>query len=365
VAVDSEITMLRFTWSVLLLTACGGGAGGGSEATPKDDGCDVSVQSLAGTTFVMSEAMPDKSYKDNPLARLKFEEKDGKLLAKYTVKSISDVYTYECLLDGDGEEAEVKCREEERLVDWCKALLVADWGSCTTKNLKELGSLAPDEEIKAAIRKAKAEAKKVKAEKNAGSWKRFELENNNLGNKLQGRLFAKKAKRECQLSIEDMYFTIHNGEGIEDFNPVGKNGFVKTEEPYVFEHCTDGYNLAPFGFAERPKKIEDYGDRRAPQAADKDIFYHYIGDKLVKAEKGCSYSFDTYSQLLPAEQSVEVKPSDKKGALEWTGKTSYPSDALVRVDAAKAGIFHMLRYKTCASGKRELVDVLCSASIIR
>ena len=63
-------------------------------------------------------------------------------------------------------------------------------------------------------RQAKKDARKVK-EEGEDVFKRWKLMNNNLGNHLQNRLYLKRDKRECRLSVADMYFTIYNGKGKE------------------------------------------------------------------------------------------------------------------------------------------------------
>ena len=80
-------------WLALsLLTGCSGEEGGGAAAPA----CDLSFDTLVGKTFVMAEAQPDQTYKDNPMARVQFTKGENGVEAKYTAKSVSDVYTYFC-----------------------------------------------------------------------------------------------------------------------------------------------------------------------------------------------------------------------------------------------------------------------------
>jgi predicted RNA-binding protein with PIN domain len=349
--------------ALLVLFSCGGS----EESTftlgsAEGEECDIDINNLAGSTYVMYEAMPDQSYRENPQARVRFEKVDGVLQAKYTVKSLGDVYTYYCEENEKDGVVEVSCREKERVTDWCQALLVHDSDACTKKALRKLGATkSSDEELVKGIKEAKATMKKFR---NTEKWNHFVLNNNNLGNKLQGRLWAKKEKTRCRLSIEDMYFTIFNGKSVEDFNPVGKNSFVKSDEEFLFEHCSDGRSLAPHTEAALPKKLSELAPPGSPIALDKPVYYHYVGEEGTKAEEGCTYGYDTFAQWRPLASKIAVEPGDK-GKLEWNVEYTWSEDKLVEVGpGVKGGVFHMLRYKTCG-GERELIGATCNAAPIR
>jgi hypothetical protein len=360
--------MNRWMWLGVFLVSCGGGT------APEEavDTCGLAVDDLGGKSFLMYEAMPDKTYQNNPMARVKFSKDGDGYTAKYTVKHPFRVWDYNCTMtevkegeEGAAKDAELRCFEEERPKDWCMALQAHEWGSCTSKKLKKLGSEKTEEELKTLVREAKKEARAVKAE-GEDAFNRWKLMNNNLGNRLQQRLYVKRDKlNECGLSMTDMYFTIFNGRGKEDTNPVGINPFVETDVDYGFEHCDGVPNLAPYHSAEPPKKKDEFGNQRTPQMADTDIFYHYVlKDDTLKAAKECAYSYDSYSQYLPSDRSVEVA-KDAKGQLKWIGKTVYPSDNLLRQDALQIGVYHMVRYKQCEGGEREKIDVLCAANLVQ
>jgi len=349
---------LLFLAASLLLTGCGGDA---TTATPQAEECDLSFDNLAGKTFAMLEAMPDATYRENVQARMRFESKDGEPIVKYTVMSVSDVYEFECgEPKGEGADAEMYCAEKERATDWCQALLVNEVGSCTKKELRNLGiEKLTDDELNAAIKKAKATVKKFK---NTDKWDQFALNNNNLGNKLQGRLYVKIDSKKCRLSISDMYFTVYNGKGIEDTNPVGINPFVETKEDLLFEHCTEGRGkVADLNTEEPPKNLDDIPARR-PHSVGKPIHYWYLGEKGVKAEEGCTYSMDTWVNWRPLEKDIAITPTDK-GELKWHFSHTYGSDDLVKVQGMDAGVISMVRNKTCG-GEKELISVGCQAGVI-
>jgi len=338
------------------------GCGGESTESPETEACDLSFDNLEGKSFAMLEALPDSTYRENVQARMRFEKKDDELIAKYTVMSVSDVYEYECgAPTGEGENVEMYCAEKERARDWCQALLVNEVGSCTKKELKKLGiKKLSDDELNAEIKKAKETVKKFK---NTDKWKQFVLNNNNLGNKLQGRLYLKIDAKKCRLSVSDMYFTIFDGKGREDTNPVGINPFVETEEDLLFDHCTEGRGIvADLNTEVPPKNLDDIPALR-PHSPGKPIYYWYLGEKGVKAEEGCTYSMDTWVNWRPVEQGVAITPDDK-GELKWTFAHTFEKDDLVTVQGHPAGVATMIRHQTCGDKDKEVITVACNASVI-
>lgn len=336
-------------------------AGCGGEAPEETAACDITLDALSGRTFLMYEAQPDgKTYKESVTTRLKFVDEAGKLTAKYTVGSLSDVYDYGCKLKEKDDKKELYCAEEERPQDWCQALEVFEAGSCTKAKLRELGIAdATDEALNEAIKKAKGVVKEYRGTE---KWNHFVLNNNNLGNKLQGRLYVEVDDKRCRLSITDMYFTIFDGKKVEDTNPVGKNPFVETKNELMFVHCKDGRSLADLTTAEVPADLSTIPPRRE-HTVDNDIFYHYLGENAVKAEEGCNYSYDAYSQWKLLQENVVVQ-ADEKGALKWNLAHKYGATDLVSYSNQQVGVLHMVRSKECG-GKEEQIDVLCNAAMVK
>lgn len=350
------MTLRPIAVALFLLAGCGGG--GSADAPPA---CDLGFDTLSGRTFVMLEAQADgKSTKENVTARLRFEGQGDDLKAKYTVGSLSDVYTYPCVVHERGDRKELRCFEEERPRDWCQALEVHEPGLCTKSKLKELGiTRTSDEDLNAAIKKARETVKEFRG---TDKWNHFVLNNNNLGNKLQGRLYVDLDPKRCRLSITDMYFTIFDGKGIEDTNPVGKNPFVETKDDLMFLHCQDGRGLADLTTAEVPADLSTIPPRREHQV-DGDVHYHYLGESAVKAEDGCSYSYDSYAQWRPLKKGVAVEPDDK-GLLRWNATHRYGAGDVVSYSGQPVGVYHMVRHKECGGEKQE-IDVLCNAALVR
>lgn len=342
--------------AISLLTGCGGG-----QASDETAACDLNIDNLTGRTFVMHEAQPDgKSYKENFTTRLRFVQEDGGLKARYTVGSLSDVYDFECSTIEKGNSRQLFCAEEERPGDWCQALEVVEAGTCTKAKLRELGiRRASDEELNEAIKGAKETVAKYRGTEN---WNHFVLNNNNLGNKLQGRLYLGVDEKRCRLSVTDMYFTIFDGKGVEDFNPVGQNPFVESKEDLLFAHCQDGRMLADLTTAEVPEDLSTIPVRRE-HAAGSDIYYHYLGENAVKAEEGCSYSYDVFSQFRPLQKGVAVQPGED-GSLPWSLVHKFTPLELLMYNGQQVGVLHMIRHKECG-GQKEQIDVLCNAALVK
>lgn len=336
-----------------LLTACGG------DQTSAEPACDLSLDGLAGRTFLMHEAQPDGSYQDNPTARMRFARDGDALKVQYTVGSLSDVYTFDCTRQTRGDKDELYCAEQERPRDWCQALEVHEAGSCTKKQLRALGiSHASDDELNEAIKEAKATVNQYRG---TDKWNHFVLNNNNLANKLQGRLYIEVDARRCRLSVTDMYFTIFDGRGIEDTNPVGRNPFVESKEDFLFAHCTDGRGLLDLDSAELPQDLSSVPPQRQ-HATGSEVFYHYLGETAAQPEDGCSYRYDAFAQWKPVAQGVAVEPADVK--LTWSVSHTFAAGDPITYNGQSVGVFHMIRYKECG-GEQEQIDVLCNAALVR
>ncbi len=342
----------------LLGSACDGGDGGfvvGQEAVAD---CPISddLASLDGTVWLMDEAMPDKTNRLNPQARLKFFTEDGKPKALYTVKSGFDIYDYECKANKDNTE--YACAEPARVVDWCQALEVYEPESCRLAKMKEFGAPGTDEEINKQIAEAKATVAKYR---NTENWNQFRANNNNLANKLQGLLWAKPNKTRCNLRIQDMYMTVYNGKRMEDSNPVGTNPFGLSTDEFQWDHCDNGNTLADATSATKPP-VADVGAGKFQHETGKDVFYHYYGEKGLDAKDGCTYSMTTFAQWRPIGKDVEVKKGED-GKLVWTASHTFTPDDHTDWFNAKIpqGIFAMSRYETCA-GEKKKIDTVCNTA---
>ncbi len=373
-----RLTTIAALTAALALTGCKEDNSEGFYVGQKTQECDLeSFDSLADTSWAMLEALPDKTERAQAKARMHFFKEDGRLKVKYTVASLGNVYVYDCKVDGTGDSAELQCYEESRVRDWCQALEVWQEGSCTPEKLTEFGEFyISDEELAEEI----ADAKKwVDKYRDKPEWAQVKLNNNNLGNKLQGQLFIKLDKRKCRLRVSDMYMTIYDGNKVVDSNPVGTNPFVRLEGEWLWEHCGDGFHLVDFDepspeALEKPETIKPPHMRFHPcNSGEVDpynmacakpnatVHYHYVPSQetdlkkaSIKAEEGCTYSYDSYVQWQPQAQNVQV--SVEKDKVKW-----YASHHWDDLQGENVGVFTMDRYKTC-DGKRERIDVVCNAA---
>lgn len=345
--------------------------------------CNVSNTRLAGSQWVMWEAMPDGTSRSNPRARMKFYEEEGELKVDYTVGSPYEVHTYECSL-GDGE---VNCREEAKLFDWCLSLEVFQEGSCTPEKLKEFGAEgASNAEIAKAMEDVKKELALVaeKAKEDPRFLAQYKLSKNTLANKLQGVLDVRVREKKCQLLVTDQYMTIYNGQRLVDSNPVGTNPFVQDKDnTWLYENCEEGTKFLAMSQEKPPTDEEIRGLNPTRQFGSADtVHYHYIGLKNVEAEEGCTYSADLWAQWKPKAQGVEMQtmdcdysipdPEDETKSrkiskcVNWTSSHVWKDDVeglkYVGDDETTPRAFYgMTRYKTCG-GKKEELDTICAST---
>jgi len=344
------------SWLLVALMGCDGVVGGEGGEAPA---CELALEALEGKTFLMLEAMPDQTSRKNALARVRFDREGEQTVAKYTVASLSDVYDLPCEMRTKGEDSTLFCAEESRPQDWCQALLVAD-ESCSKRVLKDLGATQSDDELNEAIKAAKENVKKYKAD--PGSWKRFQLNNNNLGNKLQGRLYVELDERRCRLIVGDYYWTLYNGKGLEDTNPVGTNPFVEDDGEWLFEHCTEGNIMPGIATETLPEDLSTIPGRGRKYAKGTPTWFHYLGDKHIKAEEGCTYDYDLWSQWKRVSKGNVVSP-DEDGALVWKVQHTFDAGVTMMGAPTEVGVLTVIRNKTCA-GKRETLDVVCEAGLL-
>jgi len=296
----------------VLAVACEEKKAGPSLNDPGHSGCELKLETLPGTEWVILKINPDKSEMADHGARLKFVTEDGKLKAKYNVQSVADMYTYRC----EGKDDRVTCREKPRVKDFCQAL-VAGGKECSAAELKKILADATDKEIEDGI---KAGMEIVNKYKDKPEWKQFVAQNNNLGNKLRGVIYAKLDSKRCQLRVTDNYLSMYNGKKVEDSNPVGTNPFVKNEMgELLWEHCENRTDFIPLNEGKYPADPANVGPQ-PKQTAGKEIHFWYLaGDAQVPVE-GCTHKYDVWADGKPLAKGLIPKEADDgKGGkrLEW------------------------------------------------
>ncbi len=343
--------------SLLFLVGCPQGEGLLLGTAPEED-CDLTLDGLADSTWVMYEPIYERGSVENPQARLRFEQGEDTLTAQYTVKSLSDVYDYVC---EPGEER-VTCREElsdSHLLAWCRALEAHEQGACTRRRLRELGATGiPQEKVDEAVATGRREAADLRG---GPEWDHFVLRNNNLGNKLRLVLHVRVDERRCRLRVTDNYLTIHDGRSLEDSNPGGTTPFVQHEGELLWETCTDGRNLLDLAEAERPEDLSAVPAERVHPIGT-EVHYHYVGETAVEPEEGCTYSKDVYAQWERVAEGVPVEATDDR--LDWRASHTWTDlEALELVSPAQpTGVLTLVRYQQCGDADREQIDLVCSAA---
>jgi hypothetical protein len=306
--------------------------------------CSLNVDSLVGTDWQMLEILPDKTEKASYSARIRFYSEDGKTMAKYNVKSFSDMYTYECFKNE--ATGELACKEEPKVKDWCQSLEVGGT-PCNAESIKKIDKDVPEAKVTAGIKAAQETIAKYKGKPD---WDKFVANNNNLGNKLQGRMYAKVDSRNCRLQITDNYMTIYNGKELEDSNPVGTNPFVPLEDEVLWEHCADATSLMALTERDFPKKPAK--TRTTIQhALGAEVHFWLLHPDNLKAKKDCTYSYDVWVDGKPAKKAGT--PEVAKGGKEL--RYYYGQ----KFDDAGVHVTSFVRFEECA-GKKELSSVSCN-----
>ncbi len=346
--------------AVLVLGACEEKKGNKLVIGTRSVACDLTLDTLAGTTWVIERINPDKSVEPDIQTRLKVYAEDGATRIKYNVGSLSDMYEYECA-DRAGELA---CWEDPPKVrDFCLSL-EAGGAECTAERLRELAPTASDSDITEGMKKAEEVLERFR---DTPKWEAFVFQNNNLGNKLGGIVYMKVDTKRCKLRITDNYMTIYNGKKLEDSNPVGTNYFLRSDEELFWEHCTDSGDLIAKKESEFPKTAEE-AVTCAPNSGctltvGDTINYHYIGQDGRTAKEGCTYSFDAWLNWKPHRQGVAAPVVDWKQGRRKVKEVRYPLSATF--SEAGAQVMEIVRYQTCEGKPKEQVEVACNLVLVK
>ena len=170
---------------------------------------------------------------------------------------------------------------------------------------------------------------------------------NSPNNQLRGILHITIRPDECRLTITDNYMTMSFGAVREMQNVVGAGRFVRSNNEYFFEHCTDDDNMVA---------LKEAGAKAAPKetvgqwkVGDK-IPFDYVGPEDQKPKAGCSYKMDTWVQYEPVAKAKPVELGED-GTLDW-GFTASFSEPGIKV-------VHLVRYRTCEGGAQEQISLSC------
>jgi len=320
--------------------------------------CDLTVDGLVGTQWVLLQINPDKSETPNIQTRLKIYEEGGSTKAKYTVGSFSDVYEYNCKAQESAGKMELQCKEEPKVKDWYQSLYVAGNPMPSIEDLRKIDGDLTQAQYDAGAKDAVEVLKKYEG---TDQWEQFVFNNNNLGNKLQGLIYLRVDERNCRLMITDMYMTIYNGRKIEDSNPVGTNPMSLSDEELCWEHCTDSSDMIPTKTAEFPKSEDEAAEafcapnRGCLFSAGETAYYQYIGQDGRDAEEGCTYTFDVWKDWKPGamDQTAQLVDGKRgKKELRWIYSTTF--------EKAGPHVVSMKRYKACEGKPKEHIETSCA-----
>lgn len=310
------------------------------EAAPS---CDLTVDNLVGPSFVYTKKDASGKWAPENKARLTFVQDASGLKAKYSVHSLTSVYSYSC---SKKKATELECwQDKPDLVEFCRALW-ANTGSCAADTLAQVTQVAADDaDLKAAVERVNAEIKKLPAADAEDLKTRY---GSNESMQLRGliRVRVKAAEEECRLSVDDMFQNFSHGQARELENLVGRGArFVKTDQKMVFEDCRDvNHFLVASDKAEaKPGPGEMYQDGWSSGAS---VHFKYVGPDAGKTEAGCTYSQDAWLDYLPVQQAAPVEGGQFGFNRSVTGAGWHAA--------------HLYRYKACNGGAPELIDVSCT-----
>lgn len=334
--------------SLLTLLACSGGAPAPApaDAPPAAPACDLSIDTLPGKTFVLAGKAADGTEQADISARIRFSKDGDKLKAAYNGKSLINLYTYSCAPSKDGAD----CWEDAPKADlFCKALIAND-KECTPESVSELTGQKP-EEIAKVVADTRAEVKQLKGD----AYEQFRALFDNANTPLRGVLHLRVKTDGCKLMVTDRYMAMSHGSVREQENLVGTAPFIASDKNLAFETCTvaEGASLVALtapGAAAKP------GEHKRDWNKGESIPLAYVGESLIKAEPGCTYTQDVYAGGEAIQTGQPVAPDDK-GALSWTFSHSF--------DKAGPSAFTLVRSRTCEGKPAEKVDVVCQAVSIQ
>ena len=317
--------------------------------------CSLAMDGLADSEWLFLDTNPaDKTDFPNIKTRMKFVTEGDKLIAKYNVGSLSDMYDYTCGVEGE----ELVCKQAANVTAWCQARL-ADGKECDAAWLRSQEVALTDEEIAEGIKAADADFKQYKGTPREAEYQRTY---NSMGNKLRGVLYIKIDKRKCRLRVQDMYRFYYNGSWGEDSNPAGINPFVKNEEgPLLWEHCDNPRDLVDLKAAEYPTDPANVLNA-SKHEANTPVHYWFLSGDYLRPEEGCTYGYDLYDNSRPSDMGQkpeEVEVKKKKKELRWHFSRTYTEAS----KPGEAAIITMVVNKTC-TGKEPVKTVTCNALLV-
>ncbi|MBN1337015.1 MAG: hypothetical protein JXB39_13740 [Deltaproteobacteria bacterium] len=345
---------MRFLVLSLLISLLAG-CGGRTQAPPPTDEaaseCGLTLDNLAGRTFIhLNKDAPGK-FSDDPLARAYFFSEGGKTKVRYNTRHPTDFYTYTCE-KMEGQE-KLLCKEDNpKPVAYCKSLWANDLG-CDPQRLVELTGCTLEEAQKA---REEVDEEITRLKKNKKLQKELDdmkMVFNHPNNQLRGLVYVKIRHRECQLLLQDRYETINLGQVRELENVLGTAYFGETKKEYILEHCTDDKNLIA---VDKPDAWFNPGDTRYRWRTGDTVYFRYVGPEDQTPKPGCTYTMDLWADWEPTAKGQAVPVKD--GKLQWVFNKRYDQPGRLPY------FVHMTRYRACGAESPQRISFSCQGVII-
>lgn len=317
---------------ILLALACDLPTPPSGEPEVAKPSCDVDVTKLAGTQWVYQAPQPVGPPKPEPAARVRFRDEGGALKADYTAGSTSDVFKYDCAIEG----MIVKCLETEPHAEaFCKAWAAVNEGVCDPAGVSAATGIPLDVVTKAA-ESVNAELKKLKGDEIAQQRK----SDNSPSNKMRGKFNAAVDPGTCEITLQDKYQTMVGGKLNEYENVLGSAKFARVDTDFTWESCKDADSAWAPGADDTHAAVQPGGA----------IKFSAIMQKEQKGAAGCIYTADLYKDYVKA-QSEMTTTEDAKYGPRW--------DTTITLAEKGKHVVYFDRYKTC-DGKRERIGNTCA-----
>ncbi len=295
--------------------------------------CELDVTKLGGTAWVYNKPMPAGPSVPDPTARMRFLDEGGATKANYTAGSSSDVFSYDCSVEGKI----LTCLETDPHLDaFCHASAAVHDGVCDAAEVAAATG-APADAIAKVKETVDAELKKLKGDEIAQQRK----SDNNPNNKLRSIFKVAVDPATCGITVQDKYQTMVDGRRNEFENVLGSAKFIKADADYTWESCKDADSAWAPGADDQHSPVQAPGMIKFSAMLQKD---------QQKGLDGCTLTADIYKDWVKGQAELQ-STVDKKWGPRWDTTISFtePGKHVVYFD----------RHKTC-DGKRERIGTTCA-----